>query len=212
MKKIATLALAAAACFATTKSFAEDEPSAGLLGKTYLGATYTYVDVNGGDLEDFGTGDKFAVDWNLKLSKRLDFTLGWERDRYINDNLNSLELERDSFYAGLTLVLREDKNLKPYISGDLILQDKRIDSDAAGEDDDEFNVGFAVGGGLEWSIGKRFFTNVGLNYKSVDNYDDLYMNLDLGVRVFKRMHAVLGFDYDLEDDTQATSIALVFEI
>jgi len=212
MKKLTTLALAAAVSIAAVNSFAEEEPTAGLLGKNYLGATYTYADINGGDLDDFGHGDRYGVDWNMKLSKRMDFTLGWERDRYVNDNLNSLELERDNFYAGVTLIMRPDKNLKPYLSGKVILQEKRISSDLPGGDDDEFNVGFAASTGLEWSIGKRLFTNVGLNYKSVDSFDDLYVNIDVGLRLFKRMHLVLGFDYDVEDESQYTSLGLIFEI
>lgn len=211
MKKIATLALATAACFATTKSFAEDEPSAGLLGKSYLGVNYSYVDVNGGDLDDFGHGDKFGIDWNMKMSKRLDLKLGWEQDRYVNDPLD-VELTRNSFFADLTYIFMHERNLKPYVTGSLILQDKQIDGSGFDGDDSEFNIGYGVAGGLEWSIGKRFFTNAGLNYRSVDNFDDLYMNLDLGLRVLKKVHAVLGFDYDLEDDTQTTMISAVIEL
>lgn len=183
-----------------THCFAE-----GFRDKDYVsveGGVFTYGDevvdeVFGAHLVLFGSLNK-VVNPNVAVLGKIEGIYG-------EGSSAGVDLTHDGLKGGLSLVYLvspENDAASPYLLAGGLAIYNRVEGSANGDtaDEDDSDVGFEVGGGIEFDLGPQSFADVGLVYQSVGDFDALTPNARLGFEFSEKTTGLLTAGYALDEE------------
>ena len=176
----------------------------GLRGADYLtleAGAFTYGD----DVIDdaFGTHIDLFGSLNKALTRNVTL-LGKIEGIYADGSKDGIDLTHTGVKAGLSGVylIAPDNAANPYILAGGLFEYNQIEGSVGGdsESEDDTDVGFEVGGGVEFALGTQAIADVGLIYQSIGDFDSLTPTARLGFAFNEKTLGLLTVGYALDEE------------
>jgi opacity protein-like surface antigen len=211
-KKLSAAVLGAAAAFmAFTGAVHADT----LLGKNYVGGSLGMITFGEDDMEVFDDATSLNAFGNLNLNSNVDLQLGlgymWTDGNYegISLDANSLQGKADLVYF-----FRPERRCNPYLKAGLAVVRSEVEAALLGVkvSEDDTNVGFGAGGGVEFEATKEILLRAGLDYFNVDSDDSVNLSGKAGYWFNPQILGFVGGSYDFESEDKVGEVGMVFKL
>ena len=209
MQRSMVIALVAAVSLATGTSSSIGEP---LLGKNYVGASFSFIQF-GDDLLDeiLGTGYGLSVFGNRNLGPNTDLFVSGGRN-WADGNDAGIEVDLSSTYVGGDIIhfLSPSEPVNPYFHAGLTLVEAEVElSGPAGRfSTDDSEIGFGLGGGIEFDTTENVTSSIGISYFNIDSEDSIGVGGFLAYWFNETVVSSIGGSYDLDDNTAVAALTL----
>jgi opacity protein-like surface antigen len=163
---------------------------------------FTYGDKVMDDI--FGTHVDLFGSVNKRLNQNVA-ALGKLEGIYGEGSSAGIDLTHYGLKGGLSLVYLvspEKSAADPYILAGGLVEYNQVEGSAGGESasKDETEVGFEIGGGIEFDLGSKTFGDVGLLYQNIGEFDSLTPNARLGYAFSEKLTGLLSVGYALDEE------------
>jgi opacity protein-like surface antigen len=186
----------------------------GLLGQNYLGGYLALVQFGDDAMEEmFDDGTSLTAIGNINLRPHLDLQVGasylWSDGDYMGFGV---DMSSSAAEADMVWFFLPGERLNPYVKGGLRLVKNEVEIDVFGASEDESDVGFGGGGGLEFEASRDIVLRGGLDYFHVDSEDSINLSGYAGYWFNRQVVGFIGADYDFESENKAGKIGMAFRL
>lgn len=174
------------------------------------GGIFTYGDealdeIFGPHADLFGSAN-WMVAPNLAVLGKLEGILG-------EGSSGGVDLTHEGLKGGLSLVYLvspEKGSADPYLLAGGLAMYNRVEGSSGGDtaSEDDTDVGYEVGGGIEFDIGAKSFGDVGLLYQSVGDFDSLSPNARFGYALSEKFTGLLAGGYSVDEEDYWVRVGL----
>ena len=185
---------------ASTMLMAGSVFAVGPVGKTWVGATGGLEQYD----EDLDDGAFGSIDANVTLAPNLDVFGG---TGFATADGPGVEVEGTQSEVGLRLVLDGGGSIIPYAQAALLYQDAEVELDDGTKEDDD-DVGFGAGAGLQFSPCAWSTVQVGVAYADIFDDDSTSVEAAVGAELGQNFQLWVGGAYDLDDETTTETVSL----
>ena len=185
---------------ASTMLMAGSVFAVGPVGKTWVGATGGLEQYD----EDLDDGAFGSIDANVTLAPNLDVFGG---TGFATADGPGVEVEGTQSEVGLRLVLDGGGSIIPYAQAALLYQDAEVELDDGTKEDDD-DVGFGAGAGLQFSPCAWSTVQVGVAYADIFDDDSTSVEAAVGAELSQNFQLWVGGAYDLDDETTTETVSL----
>jgi opacity protein-like surface antigen len=211
-KKLSAVAMGAAVAF---MAFAGAVQADTLLGKNYVGGSLSMISFGEDDMDVFDDATGLNGFGNINLNSNIDLQVGasyaWTDGDYMG-----ISLDANTLQAGADLVyfFRPERRCNPYLKAGLAVVKSEVEAALLGVtvSEDDTNVGFGAGGGVEFEATKEILFRAGLNYFNVDSDDSVNLSGKLGYWFNPQILGYVGGSYDFDSEDKVGEIGMVFRI
>jgi opacity protein-like surface antigen len=196
MKAIKTFTLLTA----STMLMAGSVFAVGPVGKTWVGATGGLEQYD----EDLDDGAFGTIDANVSLAPNFDVFGG---TGFATADGPGVEVEGTQSEVGLRLVLDGGGAIVPYAEAALLYQDAEVELDDGTKEDDD-DVGFGAGAGLQFSPCAWSTVQVGVAYADIFDDDSTAVEAAVGAELGQNFQLWVGGAYDIDDETTTETLSL----
>lgn len=172
----------------------------GPVGKTWVGATGGLEQYD----EDLDDGAFGSIDANVSLCPNGDIFGG---TGFATADGPGVEVEGTRSEVGLRLVLDGGGPVVPYAQASLLYQDAEVEWDDGTKEDDD-DVGFGAGAGLQFSPCDWSNIQVGVAYEDIFDSDSTTVEAAVGAVIGQNFQLWVGGAYDLDDETTTETVSL----
>ena len=174
--------------------------AAGPVGKTWIGATGGLEQYD----EDLDDGAFGSIDANVSLCPNADVFGG---TGFASADGPGVEVEGTQSEVGLRLVLDGGGPVVPYAQASLLYQDAEAELDDGTKEDDD-DVGFGAGAGLQFSPCAWSSIQLGESYEDIFDSDTTSVEAAVGAVLGDNFQLWVGGEYDLDDETTTETVSL----
>ena len=185
---------------ASTMLMAGSVFAVGPVGKTWVGATGGLEQYD----EDLDDGAFGSIDANVSLCPNGDVFGG---TGFATADGPDAEVEGTRSEVGLRLVLDGGGPIVPYAQASLLYQDAEVEFDDGTKEDDD-DVGFGAGAGLQFSPCAWSTVQVGVSYEDIFDSDSTSVDAAVGAELGQNFQLWVGGAYDLDDETTTETLSL----
>ncbi len=210
-KKLSVLAAGAVAAFIACAGAAHADT---LLGKNYVGGSLGMISF-GDDMDAFDDATSLKGFGNINLNANMDLALSADY-AWADGKDMGIEVDTNALSGGGDLVyfFRPNQRCNPYLKAGLAVIKSEVEASAFGVkvSEDDTNVGFGAGGGVEFEATKAILLRAGLDYFNVDSDDSVNVSGKLGYWFNPQILGFVGGAYDFDSEDKVGEIGMVFKL
>jgi opacity protein-like surface antigen len=187
-----------------------------LLGKNYIGGSFEIVKFGDDDLDEvLGNGYSFDALANINLNQNIDLNLGIGY-LWADGDTEGIEIDLTGIGAGADLVFffKPGEKVNPYIRAGLMVVKSEVEVSGFGESvsEDDTEVGFGAGVGLELEFTEQVLFRFGLDYFNIDSEDSIDFGIGAGYWFNETVMGTISGSYDFDSENASSSIGLIVKL
>ncbi len=184
---------------------ASNPASAAVMGRRFAGIEAGYVNIGDRRITDvFDSAAMYTAKMRLPITGNFDMAASIGRGQ--SDGELGARMRETSAATLIQYHSGGEERLNPYIGAGVQWVDTELRSGGQTRTRDDF--GFALGGGIEYSINKSVSITGGINYVKIDRHDDTVLGAALNAWIFEKLLLTAGAKYGVDSENMGVSIGL----